>query len=88
MEKTTPPKGVYWLSENDYKKAVWSLRSSVTSLFRPLRQYGQGVYCDEAIEHIVRLCEDFGLRVRGVDHPIETELTARNRYESERNITY
>jgi hypothetical protein len=88
MGKPKEVGNIHWLSDDEYAKAVYSLRATVTSLFKPLRRYGQDVYCDQAIEHTIKLCEDFGLRVRGVDHPIETELTARSRYESEHNLSH
>ena len=34
------------------------------------RGYGNGVFIPEAIDEIAKLCEDFGLRVRGIDKAI------------------
>jgi hypothetical protein len=42
---------------------------------KPLEKYGQKPLVDGAIIAIVSLCEDFGLRVRGIDQPISLEIT-------------
>ncbi|MBW2674930.1 MAG: hypothetical protein JRD89_16205 [Deltaproteobacteria bacterium] len=66
--------GITWLSENDYSKARTQLKMSVTGVFTPFRLYGMDVYIPGAITEIVRLSEDFGLRVRGVDKIINLDL--------------
>lgn len=46
----------------------------------PVRyQYGMEPFVQGAINEIVSLAEDFGLRVRGIDKPLSIELIRRNR---------
>jgi hypothetical protein len=71
-QKSIP--GIHWLSDEDYQKAVTALSLQVSGALRPLRRYGQDVYCDGAAVEIVKLCEDFGLRVRGVDKEISLQM--------------
>lgn len=81
------PQGVYWLPQDDYDKAVGQLRLQLSGVFDflkvddklPVRyQYGMQVFIPSAIEEIVQLAEDFGLRVRGIPKPIALELVRRN----------
>lgn len=65
-----PSYDIHWLSDQEYAKAVGQFRLQLNAVFEPLRMYGQGVFCDGAVDEVVRLAEDFGLRVRGVDKPI------------------
>ncbi len=60
-------KEIVWLSEDDYRKAVFQFQGQVMNVLRPLELYGQKPIVDEAIVQIVKLAEDFGLRVRGVE---------------------
>ncbi len=76
-KKIEIPEGVHWLEDADYRKAVSQLRMQFTGVFKPLRLYGQGVFVDGAIEECVKLAEDFGLRVRGIDKAISLELIRR-----------
>jgi len=69
---------VHWLSDEDYQKAVSQLRLQFNGVFGPFNIYGLDVFVPGAIEECVRLCEDFGLRVRGVDTPISIEVVRRN----------
>lgn len=62
---------IHWLPDNDYQKAVTQLRLHIGNVLFPLRKYGQGYFVDGAINQITKLSEDFGLRVRGIDHPID-----------------
>ena len=73
-ENIKPIPGIHWLSDEDYQKAVTQLSMQIGSALRPLRGYGQGVYCDGAANEIVKLCEDFGMRVRGVDKEISLQM--------------
>jgi len=68
---------VHWLSDAEYQKAVGSLRLQIANAFRPFHSYGMNVFIQPAVTEIVRLCEDFGLRVRGVDHIISIEEVRR-----------
>ena len=86
MQQSQPPKGyeeITWLAQEDYEKAVGQLRIQLITLMGPLRMYGQAEYVDQAIPEIVSLCEDFGLRVRGIDKPISLELMRKEQYRKE-----
>lgn len=72
------PDGVHWLSDEDYAKAVGQLRLQLGGVFEPFRYYGHDVSIPQAIEEVVKLCEDFGLRVRGVDKAIALETVRRS----------
>jgi len=70
-------KGIPYLSEDDYHKAVFQLRGALINLMRPLEIYGQRPIVDEVIEQTVKLTEDFALKVRGIDKM----LVANSRYK-------
>jgi hypothetical protein len=67
-------KEINWLSDEDYAKAIWQFRSQVGGILKPLEKYGQKPMVDGALISITKLAEDFGLRVRGIDHPIDLEI--------------
>ena len=82
-----PPKGVHWLSQDDYDKAIGQLQMHAYGIFDflkvddklPVRyMYGTEAFVHGAVQEIVRLAEDFGLRVRGVDKIISIEKVRRN----------
>lgn len=62
--------GINWLTDDQYHMAVTKLRLHIGGVLYPLRKYGQGDYVDEAIVQLTKVCEDFGLQVRGVNHPL------------------
>jgi hypothetical protein len=64
---------VHWLSDEDYEKAKGQLTTQLNGVFSPFCKYGLDVLVPGAMEEVVRLCEDFGLRVRGIDHPIHLD---------------
>ena len=66
--------GIHWLSDEDYSKAVGQLRLQLNGVFRPFDLYGLDVFIPGAIDEVIKLCEDFGLRVRGVEQPISLEM--------------
>ncbi len=72
-------KPAHWLSDEDYRKAITQLRLQVGGVFEPFDMYGLQTFIPTAIDEIVKLCEDFGLRVRGVDKPISLEKVRRKR---------
>jgi hypothetical protein len=72
MKKKEKP--AIWLNDGEYAKAVGQLRLQLNGVMAPFRCYGLDAYVPEAIEEIVRLAEAFGMRVRGVDLPIQTRL--------------
>ena len=81
------PADIHWLSTEDYAKAVGQLRLQAAGIFDflkvdekiPVRyMYGCAPFVQGAVDEIARLCEDFGLRVRGLDKPLSLYLVRRN----------
>ena len=79
---------INWLSDEDYAKAVGQFRIQLNGVFDflkvdeklPVRyMYGLGYAIPGAIKEIVKLTEDFGLRVRGLDKPISLEMIRNER---------
>lgn len=77
---------VHWLSDEDYAKAIGQFRMNIIAIFDfmkvddkiPVRyMYGLGNFVQNAVEEIVRLTEDFGLRVRGIDKEISIKIVRR-----------
>ena len=64
---------IRWLPDTEYQKALTQLRLQLNGVFEPFDQYGLGVFIPGAVQEAVKLCEDFGLRVRGVDKPLSLE---------------
>ena len=77
MDKPAEYGNIHWLSDEAYLKARTQLDLQIGGVLHPLRLYGQGPFVDQACNEIVKLCEDFALRVRGVDKPISLELLRR-----------
>ena len=67
---------ITWLSDEDYKKAVGQLRLQLVGVFTPFECYGLQAFIPGATIIVIKLAEDFGLRVRGVDHPIDYKIAA------------
>ena len=78
-------KNINYLSNEEYAKAVGTLRLQFNGLFEPFNCYGLGVFIPGAITEAVKLCEDFGLRVRGIDKPISLEMIRRKKEVSHRS---
>jgi hypothetical protein len=79
---------VHWLEEDEYKKAIGQFRMNIAGIFDfmkvddklPVRyMHGMTDFIPGAIEEIVRLTEDFGLRVRGIDKAISLEIIRRKK---------
>ncbi len=68
-----PNDKIHWLPEEEYKKAIGQFRLQLNGVFAPFNLYGLGVFIDSAIAETVKLTEDFGLRVRGIDKTISLE---------------
>jgi len=79
--------GIPYLSDEDYQKAIGQLRMQVAGAFDflkvneklPVRYfYGMGEFIPGAVGEIVKLAEDFSLRVRGAkDKPISIEYVRK-----------
>jgi len=79
---------INWLSDEEYQKAATQFRMQVNGVFDfmkvedslPVKYlYGLGEYVPGAVEEIVRLAEDFSLRVRGQDKPINLEMVRKKK---------
>jgi len=72
--------GYIVLSDMAYNKGKFLLQGQVMKILEPLRMYGQGDYCDQALVELVRLAEDWGQYVRGdLDKPISIDYIRRLR---------
>jgi hypothetical protein len=70
--------GYIVLSDSDYAKAIGQFRLAVGAVLGAFDMYGMGVFIKGAQDEIVKLAEDFGLRVRGFDKPISINYVRRN----------
>ena len=88
VSKDNVPSAIRWLPQEEYAKIIGQFRLQVSGIFDflkvdeklPVRyQYGMGDFVPGAIDEIMCLTEDFGLRLRGIDKPLSIELMRRNR---------
>lgn len=79
MPKQEPISNIHWLSDEEYAKAVGQLRLNLNGVFDCFRCYGLDVFIPGAVAEAVRLAEDFGLRVRGIDQAISLEIIRRQK---------
>ena len=70
-KKVIEGKEIPWLSKEDYDHAVGTLRQQLVGIFSPFNSYGLQAFIPGAKEAVIKLAEDFALRVRGIDHPID-----------------
>lgn len=77
VEKPGQYGNIHWLPDDMYEKAVGQLRLNLSGVFVPFDLYGQDVFIPAAIDEVVKLCEDFSLRCRGVDKPISLDSVRR-----------
>ena len=66
--------GFPWLSDMDYAKAIGQFRLGVLSYLSVFDCYGMGTYIKPVSEAIVELAQDFGMRIRGDDRPIDSRI--------------
>lgn len=69
---------IAWLSDEDYAKARGQLRLQLNAVFEPFKIYGLDVFIHGAIEETLKLAEDFSLRVRGIDKPLNIQKLRRH----------
>ena len=67
------------ISQEQYDKALGQLRLQLGGVMNGFRCYGMGDDVDGAITEIVKLTEQFAMRVRGKDVPIKVRDTPRMR---------
>lgn len=76
---------IRWIPDDQYAKLVGRLRLQLNGLFEGFCAKGSGTFttsivgmeCSPFLEEIIKLSEDFGLLVRGVDKPISLEEIRR-----------
>ncbi len=67
--------GIPWLPQESYDKAVGQLRMQIGAVLdKHFHMHGMDMYIPGATNYIVKLAEDFALRCRGVDKPINVEV--------------
>jgi len=71
-----------WLEDDQYQKAVGQLRLQLNGILGVFDMYGLGVHIPSAISAIVAVCEQFGMRVRGDDEPINYEIAKQKLLQS------
>lgn len=79
MNQNKIPDNIHWLPDEEYQKTVAQLRLQFGGVFQSFHMYGLDVLIPGAIEECIKLCEDYGLRVRGIDKPISLELIRRHK---------
>lgn len=77
VEKPKQYGNIHWLPDATYEKAVGQLRLNISGVFAPFGLYGLDVFIPNAVAEVVKLCEDFSLRCRGVDKPISLDSVRR-----------
>jgi len=60
-----------WLSEEEYEKLIGQFRLQLNGVMNVFNVYGMGDYIPAAIEEIIGLVHQFGMRVRGDDRLIQ-----------------
>jgi len=76
-EEQARQQGVLWLPQEEYDRALGQFRLQLNGVFAPFHGYGHDVFIPQAITEVVKLAEDFGLRVRGVKKPVSLEMVRR-----------
>ena len=60
-----------WYSDDEYKKIMFSVRTQLDGLLKPLsKMYGQQEIVEGAVKQILVIFDLFGQRIRGKDIPI------------------
>ena len=71
--------GYVVLSDEEYAKAIGQFRLAIGAVLSVFNMYGMNAYIPDAQGEIVKLAEDFGQRVRGIDKPISIEYIRRRK---------
>ena len=70
--------GFVWLDDELYNKGKFLVRGTIMNILKPLEMYGQKSYVEQAIEELWKVCEDWGIYVRGnIDKPLSIEYVRR-----------
>ena len=71
--------GLIVLTDEEYAKYRFLLQAGITQILAPFRMYGFQHDIPEAIMEIMKLVEDWGLAIRGVDKPGSIEYVRRRK---------
>ena len=72
-------KPVHYLPDDEYAKAIGQFRLATGYLLSVFDLHGLGIYIPGVQDEIVKLAEDYGLRIRGVNKPISIEYIRRKK---------
>lgn len=78
-----PPReygNIPWLTDEQHQEAIGRVEFQLTKIMGLYNIQGLGIFIPGTIKEIIRVCEDYALVVRGVDHPIEVEPGRRSLY--------
>ena len=67
------------ITEAQYKKLVFQLRTQFMAILNVFRCYGMQSDVDGAIEECVKLAENFGMTIRGKNSPIHVRRHPKGR---------
>ncbi len=67
------------ISDDDYAKLNYHLRSQITTILWGLRCYGLEPYVIGAESQLLKLCENYGMAVRGKKLPIHVVFEPQER---------
>ena len=67
------------ISQHDYDKALGQFRLQLGGILNCFRVYGLDMDVDETFDEIIKLTEQFGMRVRGKDIPIKVREMPRRK---------
>ena len=71
--------GYIVLNDEDYAHAYGELQFQIRRVLYVFDMYGLGVHMTPALDTIMKLVEDWGQRIRGIDKPISIEYIRRKR---------
>ena len=63
-----------WVPDEEYEKLIGQTRLQLNGLYSCFHGYGHDTFIPEVIEETIRICENFGLRVRGVDRHLNVRV--------------
>ena len=70
--------GFPWLDEKLYNKGRFLTKGMIQDVLKVFDIYGMGVYIPGAVEELWKVCEDWGMYVRGdLDKPLSIDYVRR-----------
>ena len=77
--RMTKPPNYTWMTDDQYKKALFHLRSQIDGIMNTFRCYGMQEDVNSAVSELVKIAELFSMVTRGKDIPIEVIKEPRRR---------